>query len=141
MRKMFAKRIFFFSFIVLFSADILAQQGLNTGNVTTGIRKSFDSESITVAGTSIGFTASKIVPTSQSPATGDLRADLATCNNTGAASISILSTGTAATSSNGLIVPAGGTFQVWGYNDISNFRAIRVTSTSSTIVCIYSRLP
>jgi hypothetical protein len=128
--------IFLFLALVLSAVPSSAQQSLNTGNSQVGILKSYDSEQITVAAVAIGFTASKINPTVTS---GSGKAVLATCYNA-TAEIKILSTGTAPTSTVGLVIPIGGSFQVWGYDDISNFKAIRTGGSSATLDCQYSRL-
>lgn len=111
---------------------------LLTGNVQNSIRVSYNGEAITVANTSIGFTSATINPTCTGCPINTLRATTATCTlQTG--NIIVRSDGTAPTSTVGLLITAGQSFAIYGYTDISNFRAIRVTSTSGDLYCQYSR--
>jgi hypothetical protein len=127
--------------LVTLPINIFAQSALNTGNVTVARLVDFDAERITVAGTAIGFTSSKINPTVTDKPAGFSQAQLATCVNLpSGAQITILTTGTDPTSSTGITIEAGQSFKVWSYANISAFRAIRVGS-SSTLACIYSRMP
>lgn len=112
---------------------------LTTGNIQPAIRITYASEQITVAASAIGFTAATISPTCTGCPINQLRATTAICT-VATDSIRILSSGTTPTASLGLVVIAGGSFTVYGYTDIANFRAIRVTNTA-TIDCQYSRLP
>ena len=43
------------------------------------------------------------------------------------------------TASVGIIIPDGGSFEIWGYDDISNFRAIRTGAVSSELTASFSR--
>lgn len=124
------------SLLVLTTVGLSAQ---NTGNVQNNIRKTFASEQITVANTAIGFTAATINPTCTECA-GNARATLASCY-LGTAQIRILTSGTTPTSTLGIVVDIGQKFEVYGYDDILAFRAIRTGSTSGVLDCQYSRLP
>ena len=120
--------------IFLFTITISAQDSLK---ITNAIRKSFASEKITVANTAIGFTAATINPIVPDQPASSSRASAAVCSlETG--DIRILTSGTP-TSSTGLYITAAQSFTIYGYDDISAFLGIRVTSTSGVINCIYYR--
>jgi hypothetical protein len=141
MRKSF--RLLTLTVLILLSAlQAQAQTGqaLNTYNTTVGVKKSFDSEAITIAAVSLGFTSSKINPTCAGCIPGQSKANLATCTlETG--QIRVWSNGTAPTASVGMLVNAGTTFMVYGVDDVANFRGIRTGSTSGLLNCQYSRQP
>lgn len=105
-------------------------------NSTTRVYVTYDSETITVAGTAIGFTSAKITPAAA------YRAELATLTLECAVSpcsVRILTTGTAPTASVGLKLAEGDSAKIYGYDDILNFKAIRVTANSGTVNVQYSR--
>lgn len=135
------KLILLLCFTLSFSSFVSAQSALNTSNVTNSLLLDYDSESITVAGTALGFTAAKINPTVTDKPTFFSHAIRATCQNTGTAAINVISDGKTATSSIGNLVQPGDNFKVYGYTNIAAFSAIRNTSTSSSLYCTYSRLP
>lgn len=126
--------------VFLLSTPTHTQSALNTLNSQVAILTDFDSESITIAGTSIGFTAGTINPVVTDKPAFASQAQRASCQNTGTANINVITDSKAATTSMPVITPSG-TFTVYGYTNITNFRAIRSTGVSSTIYCIYSRLP
>lgn len=101
------------------------------------IRKSFGSDKITVSTSSIGFTAGTISPTCTDVSPEYCRASAASCSVETDA-VRVLTTGVAPTATTGFLVASGTSFTVYGYNDISAFRAIRVTA-DSTLNCIYYR--
>lgn len=106
----------------------------------TTIRDSYNGEAITVADTAIGFTASLINPTCTDCPINVLRATLATCTLE-TANIRVRSDGTDPTASVGLLIQSGQSFEVYGYSNISSFRAIRTTGDSGSLFCEYSRIP
>lgn len=112
---------------------------VTTGNSTIGVRDTYASEQITVSNTAIGFTASTINPTCTDCPLNVLRATMASCT-VATDAVRVLSSGTTPTASLGLVIPAGGSFLVYGYLDIAAFRAIRVTN-DATMDCQYSRIP
>ena len=119
------------------SQTIHAQQNPNS---QTTIRDTFANEAITVAATAIGFTAATINPTCTDCPVNTLRATLATCVLE-TADIRILTSGTDPTSAVGILITAGQSFLVYGYDDISAFRAIRTGGSSGALTCQYSRVP
>jgi len=102
----------------------------------TEYKSAFAFEQITVAATSIGFTLATYDPT---PGTGqsrvDTRAELATvnCDNNAGATIRARWDGTAPTAAIGVTVIAGADVAIYGYRNITNFRAIRTAATS--VIC------
>lgn len=116
-----------------------AQQNPPKTSLTNAIRNSFDSEKITVAATAIGFTSSLINPTCASCVPNIMQANAASCTlETGDIRISTV-LADVPTSSLGMYITAGQSFIIYGYNDISNFRSIRVTGTSGVLNCTYYR--
>lgn len=123
------------------AVPVLAQSSLNTQNTQISVRVSFASEAITVSSVAIGFTAGTINPTVPDKPAASSQATLAVCSNTGTATLNILDTGTNPNATTiGLPVPAGGSFKVYGFTNISRFRAIS-TGADSPLYCIYYRLP
>ena len=96
----------------------------------------FNRETVTVANSSIGFTASKIKPT-----TSDNQAELATfkveCATTSPCPIRFTLDGTTPTTSVGILLNEGDEVSVYSYLNISRFRAIRTTSNSAKLEAIY----
>lgn len=101
----------------------------------------FDTEQITVAATAIGFTASRITEP-------DYRANLAVCSSECSTSSPCPVrynniTGVTPTASVGLLVNiASGTdtyITVYGWDNITNFKAIRTGANSALLSCIYYR--
>lgn len=120
--------------IALFASIASAQDSVK---YTNAIRKSFDSEKITVAAVAIGFTSSKINPTVSSGNPDNTRASAASCTLE-TADVRILTSGTP-TSSTGMYVTAGQSFTIFGYTDIAAFLAIRISGTSGVLNCVYYR--
>lgn len=113
---------------------------LTTGRSQDGILVAYDGEAITIAGTAIGFTASKISPTCTNCPLNVLRATRADCvTESGAAFFRALETGTTPTAAIGKLYAAGTMFTVYGYTNIAAFLAIRTSSTSISMYCTYSR--
>jgi len=122
------------------STAILAQQQnpSQTTLFTNAIRAAFDSEKITVIGTAVTLTASKINPNPSDSVPALTQASMAACSlETG--DIRVLTTGTAPTSTTGFYVISPGNFIIYGYTNLSAFQAIRVTSTSGILNCTYYR--
>lgn len=127
----------FILLFLLFSIPLQAQTSLNS---TTFIRKSYDSEKLTIDSTAggIGFTSSKINPTCVSCSPGTSRASAASCTLE-TADIRIQTSGVTITSSTGMYITSGQAFVIYGYNDIAAFKGIRITATSGVINCTYYR--
>lgn len=104
---------------------------------TNRVYVTFDTESITVSTVAIGFTATKIVPV------GTARAGLASfvveCASTTPCPVRILTTGTSPTSTVGTPLNQGDIVSVYGYDDISHFKAIRSGANDAVIQPQYSR--
>jgi hypothetical protein len=107
---------------------------------TARVYVTFATESITVAGTALGFTAATIAPVG-----GSFRAGLVTfvveCASASPCPIRILTTTpvTAPTASVGIKLNEGDIVSIYGFDDISSFRAIRTTANSAVIQPQYSR--
>jgi len=112
---------------------------LDTENSETAIRDTFDHEEIAVSTTAVGFLASKINPTVADKPASSTRAAKAHCF-VGTDAIRYLTSGTNPTSTLGILVAVNTSFTIFGYDDISSFRAIRVTADSA-LDCQYSRRP
>ena len=126
------------AFLILAVALFITPLSGQTLGDQVQIRVSYNGEAITVSNTAIGFTSSLINPTCADCPVNVLRATLATCTVQTDA-IRVRADGTNPTAAIGLYVASGQSFTVFGYNDIANFRAIRVT-TDATIYCQYSRI-
>ena len=99
------------------------------------VRVYFDSEKITVSSSAVGFTASKIAPTSSRP---DQYANEASCSVEADDMRWLAVASQTPTASTGVLQKKDLVFNIYGYVNIKNFRAIRVT-TDVTLNCIYSR--
>jgi len=106
------------------------------------ILSSFAQEAVTVDATAGGVQLT--VATFEPVVTDDVgqvtRAVVATIKNVGA-EIRIMVEGTTVTATVGFVVADGGSFEVWGIDDITAFRAIRTGAVSSIITAIYARRP
>lgn len=118
--------------VLALAGEAAAQSNTNREYTT------FATESITVAGTAIGFTAATIAPVGAA-----YRARLATfvveCSASSPCPIRVLTTGSNPTSTVGLKLNEGDSIAVYGYDDISNFKAIRTGANSAIIQPLYSR--
>lgn len=136
------KRILFL-LIILLSISVKAQSPgavLLTGTSQDGIVIPYAGEAITIAATSIGFTAALISPTCTDCPLNTLRAVRADCvSETSAFFFRTLDNGTAPTTTIGKLLPAGVIFTVYGYDAIAAFRAIRTAGTSIAMYCTFSR--
>jgi len=94
------------------------------------LAQTMDYETITVADTAIGFTISKIAPSSSKFATRAFCV-LET------AEIRFLYSGASPTSTIGLLLEIGGNLQFDSRDAISKFKAIRTGSSSGVLTCIY----
>lgn len=99
---------------------------------STAIADSFDYESVTVADTAIGITASKV-----SPANGE-RAKILFCTLE-TAQVRFRTDGTDPTSSEGHIINVGDVVTFNSTGDIGRFRAIRTGATSGVLKCTFER--
>lgn len=129
--------IFSGAFIYILSA----QANPPATTTTTAIRKSFDTEKLTIDSTSggVGFTSSIINPTCTNCSPATSQANAAVCSlETGDIRVSTV-TADVPTSSTGVYITAGQSFTLFGYNDISKFKGIRVTGTSGTLNCSFYR--
>lgn len=89
-----------------------------------------DDEQITVAGTAIGFTATKLDPVG-----GARQATIAVCILE-TADIRYRVNGSSPTSSVGMLVKSGSSFTITGHDQLLAFSAIR-TGSSATLSCTY----
>lgn len=140
------KKISLLIFILLLSvgSSKVFNQGsgaLNTSNVNTAILITFDFEQISIDSTAggKGFTTSKINPTVTAGIPIRTRAQRADCLNETAQIRISTNSATTVSSTVGTLVDVGQSFTIFGYDDISTFKGIRVTSTSAQIDCHYSR--
>ncbi len=99
-------------------------------NSSFAVLKAYDYEQITVSSTAVGLTTSKI-----EPANGPRAAKVLIYVS--GAQIRFRVDGTDPTSTSGMVIDAGSYFEVIGYHDISNFKAIRTGSTDATLDVIY----
>lgn len=140
--KVFLVAIFLYAlFLIYLGAPIFAQANPPATTTTTAIRKSFDTEKLTIDSTSggVGFTSSIINPTCASCSPATSQANAAVCSlETGDIRVSTV-TADVPTISVGLYITAGQSFTLFGYNDISKFKGIRVTGTSGTLNCAFYR--
>ena len=90
----------------------------------------YDTESITVSNTAIGFTSGSIEP-------GDGTIPYKATFTVETAQIRFTMDGTTPTSSIGFLAQIGDVITINGQSDIRAFRAIRVTSTDATIQPVY----
>jgi len=104
-------------------------------NVYVQDRDYRDYESITVADTAIGFTASKITPSSGEVANKD--AELAFCRLE-TANVRYRMDGTDPTSSEGVLLKADETVIIVGTSNVKRFRAIRTGSTSGVLKVMFA---
>lgn len=104
---------------------------------TTRFYTPFDDEVITVAGTSVGFTSSKITPAGQA-----YRAErvscVVVCSTTSPCPVQVRETGSAATTTTGQRINSGDILKVYGYNAITKTRFIRQSSNSADLQCSYA---
>ena len=108
-------------------------------NNTTRFFVAYDHEELTVAGTAVGFTSSKVTSTSNTINSAELVTFSVTCASGTTCPVRFLvDTGTP-TSSIGQLVDTGSFVAVYGHVNIVNFRAIRTTSTSATLDAVYYR--
>ena len=107
------------------------------------ILKSFDSEAVTVDATvgGVNLTVATFDPTVVDGAELVTASVLATIKNVGAEIRITLESGGVPTSTVGFVIPDGGSFEVYGIDDITNLKAIRTGGVSSIITAIYSRRP
>lgn len=113
---------------------------LLTGTSNDGILVAYDGEAITIAGTAIGFTTSKISPTCTDCPLNVKRATRADCvTDSAAAEFRALENAVTPTAAVGKKYSAGIIFTVFGYENIANFLAIRTAAVSITMYCTYSR--
>lgn len=98
------------------------------------VRIYFSSEKLTVSSTAVGFTSAKIAPSSTRP---DLNASIATCS-VEADDLRWLATTETPTATTGTLQKKDLVFHIYGYTNIKQFRAIRVT-TDVTLNCQYGR--
>jgi len=121
--------------ILLMPAALAAQ---SPPYMIDAIRTAFAFETITVAAVSIGFTAATINPTVAGRPASQTRAELAVFNCE-LGTLRYRLDGTDPTASVGNLLNIGDTISVYGYNNIKNFRMIRVTGTSASCSAHYFR--
>lgn len=89
-------------------------------------------ESITVAATAVGFTSATITPTTGRPCSrAFVTAETAQMRYT--------YDGTTPTSAVGHLLDVGDVLAVEGITNVVNFKAIRTTASSGTLMCTYDR--
>jgi hypothetical protein len=118
--------------VVLFSVGLTAQ----SQNITNRFFTAYDVENLTVAASSIGFTASKVTPTGV-PYRANLITFKVDCATT-ACDISFTIDGTTPTASVGMLASKGDVVQLYNYANIRNFRAIRVGADNATLRTIFN---
>ena len=92
----------------------------------------FAFEALTVATTSVGFTAATFAPTTGTPAiSAHLKVETA--------QVRYRTDGTAPTATVGTILDPGDTLTVWGTFDIASIRFIRTGGVSATLSVEYAR--
>lgn len=101
----------------------------NKVNMIAGLFKAFAHESITVAGTAIGFTAATYLTSSEKA-----KRAIVTVED---AQIRYTYDGTTPTSSIGHLLNPMDVLVLIGSDNITNFKAIRVSSTSGTLKITY----
>lgn len=92
-------------------------------------------EQVTVANSSIGFTATKVEPNGTG---GTPQATIASCRLE-TAEIRYQIDGTAPTTTVGTLLEIGDILTVTGHDSIMRFRAIRTGATSGVLSCTYSQ--
>lgn len=117
-----------------------AQSTLTTLNTQISVVTAFNDEQVTIDATAggVGFTAAKINPSCTNCNPDNSRASRADCK-VESADIRLSLTATAPTSAVGLLIANGSTFTLYGYTNISTFKAIRTAAVSATLSCIYYR--
>ncbi len=106
-------------------------------NSTTRYYSAYSSETLTIAGTALGYTASKLhVSGSQNQANAtQFRVECATGTT---CPIRYTVDGTTPTSTVGSLLQYGDTVIIYGIQSNTAFRAIRTTSVSATLYVTYS---
>jgi len=99
------------------------------------VRTYIDSEKITVGTSAIGFTATKIAPTT---ARLDQYASEASCSVEADDMRWLAVSGQTPTATTGVLQKKDLVINIYGYTNLKNFKAIRVT-TDVTLNCIFSR--
>ena len=120
--------------IIIFSTGIIAQQPQFN---TTQYRAAFDKETLVVSNVSKLLTSSVYAPTVADTPSIQTRADYALIT-VEADCLRYWPTGTAPTTTLGHKVCDGGSIYIYGFNNIANFRMIRIT-TDVTIQVSYYR--
>lgn len=122
-----------FALVIAFGGTLASAQSNTTRYYTA-----YDTETITVAGTAIGFTASKVVPSGAA-----YRAELVTftveCVSTTPCPIRFEATSTTPTSTVGTLLGEGDVIRLYNYDNITLFKAIRTGANSASIQPIYWR--
>ena len=131
----------------------IAQQAPNAALTTdksqTTVVSAFACEGTSCAGLTVdataggvALTASKYNPTVTDTPSMISRAQTAICTNSGAKIwVTSVATGVTLASGKGQPIADGGLFTIYGYANISNFKAIRDAAISSTLFCDYYRQP
>jgi hypothetical protein len=92
----------------------------------------FDHETLSPSGVAIGFTSSKIVPAGNVPSASRAKCTVET------QSIRYWEDGGTPTTTEGILVAAGGTFTVYGRDSVKKCRIIAVTG-SPKVQCEFGR--
>lgn len=112
---------------VLFTVGLLGQS-------QTAPFYSYNVDSVTVAGTSIGFTSATILPSGQIYR-ADLMQCVVKCSTTSPCRINIRADGQAATNITGDELNEGDRFSVYWYTNIRLWRAIRNGANDAIVRC------
>lgn len=134
--------------LVATPADAQKHNTLDTSNSQGAYLVPFACEGTNCAGKTIDATAGGITLTSANynpvvtdqPA-GFSQSQVAVCFNTGAKIWVTSNSAITLSSGKGLPILDGGSFTIYGFTNISNFKAIRDAAVSSTLYCDYLRQP
>lgn len=136
--------------LFLFSLSVNAQRHntLDTSNSQIAVLVTFACEGTNCAGKTIDNTAGGISltsanynPTVTDQPSGFSQAQMASCNNSGAKIWVTVNSAITLSSGKGQPIIDGGSFVIYGYTNIANFKAIRDAAVSSTLYCDYYRQP
>lgn len=144
------KKFVWLLLILLFASNVFAQKTtpLRTDNSNTALTVTFGCEGTNCAGLTVDATAGGVVLTAANynpvvvdQPSGFSQAQRADCFNTGAKIWVTSNSAITLSSGKGRAVGDGGTFTIFGFTEIKNFKVIRDAAVSSTLYCDYSRQP
>lgn len=148
MKKLRLLLSFIFVLFLALSPSAQKTSAPNTANTNTTILIDIGCEGANCAGLTVDATAGGVALTSASynPSVADQpaafsQAQMADCYNTGAKIWVTDNSAITLASGRGKAIQDGGYFQVYGFTNISKFKAIRDAAVSSTLYCNYYRQP